>query len=337
MKTTIFKMNSKIISAIAILTVLLSACAKDRKINAPGTLVPKTVVEDLSLPSITVNGAKFHAESFGHPDSAIILILHGGPASDYRYLYNCIAFANEGYRVVFYDQRGTGLSQRFPKSHYTSVQQYFDDINAIITFYRKSASQKIFLLGHSWGGILVSAYINRYPTAVNGAVVAEPGGLKWQDVKDYIEASRTMEFISESFNNATYLDQFITGKENEHEILDYKYSMLSSTGDEINIIGNEGILPQWRPGAVVQDAYFDIAERENPDWTTSLNLFTPKVLFVYSERNKAYGLAYAQKVSSAFLNVQLYKTLGAGHDMLSFPIGWSNTYPVMLSYFNSLK
>lgn len=330
-------MKSIIITAITIITVAISACTKQREINEPGTLVPKTVVEDLSLPSITVNGAKFHAEAFGPVDSAIILVLHGGPASDYRYLYNCKEFANQGYRVVFYDQRGTGLSQRFPKSHYTSVQQYFDDINAIIAFYRKSVSQKVFLLGHSWGGILASAYINRYPTAVNGAVVAEPGGLKWKDVKDYIEASREMEFISESFNNATYLDQFITGKENEHEILDYKYSMLSSTGDESNIIGNEGVLPQWRPGAVLQNAYFDIAEKENPDWTTSLNLFTTKVLFIYSERNKAYGLAHAQKVSSAFPNVQLFKTLGAGHDMLSFPTGWNNTYPVMLSYFDLLK
>lgn len=330
-------MKSIIITAITIFTVVISACTKQREITEPGMLVPKTVMEDLSLPSITVNGAKFHAEAFGHPDSAIILVLHGGPASDYRYLYNCKEFANQGYRVVFYDQRGTGLSQRFPKSHYTSVQQYFDDINAIIAFYRKSASQKIFLLGHSWGGILASAYINRYPTAVNGAVVAEPGGLKWKDVKDYIEASREMEFISESFNNATYLDQFITGKENEHEILDYKYSMLSSTGDESNIIGNEGVLPQWRPGAVLQNAYFDIAKKENPDWTTSLNLFTTKVLFIYSERNKAYGLAHAQKVSSAFPNVQLFKTLGAGHDMLSFPTGWNNTYPIMLSYFDLLK
>lgn len=330
-------MKSKIITSLTIFTFFISACIKERQINVPGNLVPKTVIEDLSLPSITVNGAKFHAEAFGPADSAIILVLHGGPASDYRYLYNCRAFANQGYRVIFYDQRGTGLSQRFPKSHYTSVQQYYEDINAIISFYKKSPTQKVFLLGHSWGGILASAYINRYPTAVNGAVVAEPGGLKWKDVKDYIDASRSMEFISESFNNATYLDQFLTGKENEHEILDYKYSMLASTGDESNIIGNEGVLPQWRPGVVLQNAYFDIANRENPDWTTNLHLFTTKVLFVYSERNKAYGLAYAQKVSSAFPNVQLFKTLGAGHDMLYFPTGWNNTYPVMLSYFNSLK
>lgn len=327
----------KFLILFAIMAILGTSCTKERQINGSGYLVPKTVVEDLSLPSITVNGAKFHAEAFGPADSAIILVLHGGPAADYRYLYNCKAFANQGYRVVFYDQRGTGLSQRFSKSHYTAVQQSYDDINAIIAFYRKKPTQKVFLLGHSWGGILASAFINRYPTAVNGAVIAEPGGLKWQDVKDYIEASRKMKFTSEALNNATYLDQFLTGKENEHEILDYKYSMLASTASESNVVGNEGVLPQWRPGFILQDAYFDIAERENPDWTTSLNLFRTKVLFVYSEKNKAYGLSHAQKVSSAFPNVQLFKTLGAGHDMLSFPTGWNNTYPIMLSYFNSLK
>jgi len=61
------------------------------------------------------------------------------------------------------------------------------------------------------------------------------------------------------------------------------------------------------------------------------------VLFIYSERNKAYGLAHAQKVSSAFSNVQLFKVNDAGHDMMSFPAGWNNFYPVALGYLNSLR
>ena len=330
-------MKIKITAAIAFISFLLAACTKERQINTPGTLVPKTVVENLSLPSITVNGAKLHAEAFGHPDSAIIIVLHGGPGSDFRYLLRCKEFANQGFRVVFYDQRGSGLSQRFSKASY-SLQIMFDELTGVINHYKTSPNQKVFLLGHSWGAILATAYINKYPAKINGAVLAEPGGFIWQDILDYVKRSRDIKITKELINDMLYLDQFITGKESEHEILDYKLGLLSiADGAKDNPTGNEGALMVWRSGAIINQAMFEIGDNEKPNWTTNLNQFTTKVLFIYSENNRAYGLAFAQKVSSAYSNVQLFKTLGAGHDMLSFSTGWNNAYPVMLSYFNSLK
>ena len=329
--------RNKLLSSIFLLSIFVFSCKKEMRIDAPGNLVPKTADQNPSLPSIVINGAKLHAETFGNPSDPIIFILHGGPASDYRYLLNCKELADNGYFVVFYDQRGTGLSQRFPRSYYTGIQTSFDDLNSVIAHYRKSAAQKIFLLGHSWGAMLAGAYINQYPNAVNGAILAEPGGLKWKDVDDYVKRSRKMDITGEALNNAIYMDQFLTGKEDEHTILDYKYKLLASTGDENENVGNEGPLPFWRSGFVLQDVYFDIIKKENSDWTTHLNQFKTKVLFVYSERNKAYGVAHAEKVSSAFPNVQLFETKGAGHDMLSFSTGWNNSRPAILNYFNALK
>jgi proline iminopeptidase len=329
--------RNKLLSSILFLSIFVFSCKEKMSIDEPGNLVPKTVDQNSSLPSIVINGAKLHAETFGNPNDPIIFVLHGGPASDYRYLLNCKEFAANGYFVVFYDQRGTGLSQRFPRSYYTGIQTSFDDLNGIITHYRKSPTQKIFLLGHSWGAMLAGAYINQYPNAVNGAVLAEPGGLKWKDVDEYVKRSRKMDITGEALNNAIYMDQFLTGKEDEHIILDYKYKLLAATGDENDNVGNEGPLPFWRPGFVLQDVYFDIIKKENSDWTTNLKQFSTKILFIYSERNKAYGLGHAQQVSSAFPNVQLFETKGAGHDMLSFPTGWKNTHPTILNYFNTLK
>ena len=112
-------------------------------------------------------------------------------------------------------------------------------------------------------------------------------------------------------------------------------SSVESTKD--SPIGNEGALPFWRSGAVINQALFEVGEKTKPDWTTNLKQYTTKILFVYSENNKAYGEAHAKKVSSAYPKVQLEKTLDAGHDMLSFPRGWKNFYPVALTYLNSLK
>jgi proline iminopeptidase len=113
--------------------------------------------------------------------------------------------------------------------------------------------------------------------------------------------------------------------------------MASTEGNKDSPLGNEGPLPFWRHGAIVNLALLDLGEKEKPNWTTHLHQYTTRVLFVYSERNRAYGLAHAQKVSSAYPNVELFKVNGAGHDMLSFPTGWNNFFPVALNYLNSLK
>jgi proline iminopeptidase len=324
------------IIAVIIFT-MFAACTKQRQINQEGNLVPKTVEFDPSVPSISVNGTKFHSEAFGNPSDPMVIVLHGGPGGDYRYLLNNTAFVNNNYYVVFYDQRGSGLSQRHPKSAYT-IQVMLDDLNAVIAHYKTGPNQKVFLLGHSWGAMLATAFINKYPTAIKGAILAEPGGLKWNDIKDYVSRSQEFGFSSEATNDATYLDQFITGKKDQHAVLDYKFMVWASTENyKDSPLGNEGSLPVWRNGAVINAALFAVGEKEKPDFTTNLSQYTTKVLFVYSERNKAYGLAHAQNVSSAFPNVQLFKVNEAGHDMISFPAGWNNFYPVALSYLNSLR
>lgn len=319
------------------LGLFLSGCKEELLISEPGNLVPKTVDQDPGLPSIHVNGVKFHAEAFGNPSDPMIVVLHGGPGGDYRNLLNCKEFASHGFRVVFYDQRGAGLSQRFPYASYTQ-QEMYDDLGAVIAYYRTSPGQKVFLLGHSWGAMLATAYINRFPAAIAGAILAEPGGLKWKDVKDYVGRTQKLNYLGENLNDAIYQEQFITGNENDHAVLDYKFELWASEGGSSDSpTGNEGRTLHWRSGAVTHQAYVALGDQQNPDWTTNLDQYTTKVLFIYSENNKAYGLEHAQHVSSAFPSVQLFETLDAGHDMLSFPTGWSNTFPVMLAYLNSLK
>ena len=338
-KSLKLKAMKKIKPGIILLITLLSlwSCTKEKLISDEGNLVPKTIVSDPSVPGFSANGSMFHSVSFGNPDSAMIIVLHGGPGSDYRYLLNCKEFANHGYFVVFYDQRGSGLSKRHLKAAY-SVELMLEDLDAVINHYRKSPIQKIFLLGHSWGAILATAYINEHPNAISGTILAEPGGFKWNDINGYVERSREVKITSELINDFLYADQFITGTEKEHAILDYKYALLSaSDSDKDNPLGNEGPLPFWRNGAIVNQSLFEIGENEKPDWTTNLSQFQTKVLFIYSERNKAYSKAYAEHVASAYSNIQLFEVAGSGHDMLSFPTGWNNFFPVGLTYLNSLK
>ena len=329
------KKKLSFLSMVLIAAIAVTACQKELKVNEPGNLVPKTVTEDASLPAITINGTRFHAETFGNSEDPIVVMLHGGPGADYRSLLNAKALANDGYYVVFYDQRGSGLSQREDKSRF-SLQLMLDDLTAVISYYRKSPGQKVFLLGHSWGAMLATAYINSYPTAINGAVLAEPGGFTWDQTSDYVGRTKELSPFDENSNDGFYPDQVLTGKENQHEILDYKMALLASFDTkEGNPIGNTGPYPFWRYGSVVQSALFEIASRDGFDWTTNLSQYKTKVLFCYSELNKAYGASHAQLLSSAYPSVQIEMIHGTGHEILYF--GWNNFYPIAKKYLNALR
>ena len=319
------------------------SCDEEQLITEPGKLVPLTVDEDPSLPSIVVNGAMLHSEAFGHPDSTLVVCIHGGPGGDYRYMLNARDLANHGYRVVFYDQRGSGLSQRFSKKSYTSlglgaIDVLYDELSGVIAHYRTSPEQKVFLLGHSWGGILATGYVGKHPDAIQGMVVCEPGGLIFDDILDYVERSRSFKIWDETLNDVVYLDQFITGEEDEHEILDYKLGILASTNE---ITGESNVEPGsvWRSGAIISEALFEIGEDYRPDFSEHIDQFDVPVLFIYSEMNKAYPDSWAQQISGAYKAVNLIKIPGVGHDgIIKDDHAWATiTMPEMISYFNSIQ
>ncbi len=333
-------------NALSILTVTIMLFAiiscEELDLTEPGNLVPETVMEDLSLPAITVNNVKLHSEAFGHPDSTIIVCLHGGPGGDYRYMLNLKDLADYGYRVVFYDQIGSGLSQRFPKSSYTSLGKgaldlIYDELTGVIAHYRTHPNQKVFLLGHSWGAMVATGYAGKHPDAVQGLAIAEPGGMKWEDVIEFVKKTRSFGIWGELLNNVTYLDQFITGKENEHEILDYKSSMLASKND---ITGDNDTEPGsiWRIGAVMNSALFETGQEYKPDFSEGISNFKVHVLFFYSEKDKGYPDDWANRISAVYNQVELYKVPGTGHNgIISNKKAWKEkTLPKMVTYFNSL-
>jgi proline iminopeptidase len=184
--------------------------------------------------------------------------------------------------------------------------------------------------------MLTAAYINTYPDRIDGAIFAEAGGFNKQLLDEYGEVSRKLNLFSEITNDVLFYDQFLTGRENEHEILDYKLAIASSFSyAEGNDEGIEGPSPFWRNGATVLQAFMDIAENEGFDFTTNLNQYQTKVLFLYGENNKSYGLRFAEKEAAFFPKSEIIQIEDTGHEMIYFK--WNSVYPVVLDYLNSLN
>ena len=323
------------LAMVVVAIFLFSGCENELNIKDVGNLVPKTVDQDPTLPSIKVNGTELHSEVFGNPNNPMLLFLHGGPGSDYRNGLNVKQLANNGYYVVFYDQRGSGLSKRHDKSIY-SIQLVLEDITEVITYYRTSPNQKVFLFGHSWGAMLAAAYLNTYPSRINGAIFAEAGGFNKALLDEYGATSRKLSLFSEVTNDVLYYDQFLTGKNAEHEILDYKMSIASSFSyAKGNDEGIEGVSPFWRNGAEVLQGFMKIAEDDGFDFTTNLNKYQTKVLFIYGEKNKSYGLSFSQKEAAFFPKTEIVQIDDTGHEMIYFK--WNDVQPKVLNYLNALR
>ncbi len=145
--------------------------------------VPATVVDDASLPALVVDGVRLHAEVHGPADAPVVVVLHGGPGDDYRALLPLMPLSDT-YRLVFYDQRGAGLSQRVPADR-LSVDDYLAELDGVIDAH---GDRPVHLIGHSWGAMLGAAYVGRHPEKVQSAILVEPGFLTADASRPFLEA-----------------------------------------------------------------------------------------------------------------------------------------------------
>ena len=99
----------------------------------------------------------------GNMSSNVFIIhLHGGPGGSSINEAEQQVFRNleTEYAMVYWDQRGSGCSQGKAKPESMNMDQFVEDLEKLITVINsKYQNPKIFLLGHSWGGALGTAFL----------------------------------------------------------------------------------------------------------------------------------------------------------------------------------
>lgn len=119
---------------------------------------------------IVVDGVRFWYRVAGATGGAAapVVFLHGGPG------YNSESFAvlegprlERSLRMVYYDQRGSGRSERPWNGEY-SLPRMVEDVEGLR---RALGVPRIALIGHSFGGTLALEYAARYPEHVSRVVL----------------------------------------------------------------------------------------------------------------------------------------------------------------------
>lgn len=93
--------------------------------------------------------------SFGKGEE-VVLLLNGGPGLPCDYLREAHSIlADRNFRVVTFDQLGTGKSDRPEDAALWTIARYVDEVETVRT---ALGLGKVHLLGHSWGGWLAIEY-----------------------------------------------------------------------------------------------------------------------------------------------------------------------------------
>ena len=102
----------------------------------------------------TTTGSPLYWAKYGRRDASEVLVLHGGPGADHRYLLPQILHLGEQHDLLFYDQRGGGKSKadaRIPVTWETHVE----DLGAVI---EEFGLDPLSIVGYSWGAMLALLY-----------------------------------------------------------------------------------------------------------------------------------------------------------------------------------
>ncbi|MEX6690235.1 alpha/beta hydrolase [Danxiaibacter flavus] len=126
-------------------------------------IIPKRINDSTFL---TSDNVALYLKVSGHGEPCIFV--HGGPGAWSKSFEMLGGNALEQQLTMYYyDQRGCGRS-RSPANNDYSMERMIDDIENIRAI---TKSNKIYLVAHSFGGVLAFNYAKKYPEHVKGLIL----------------------------------------------------------------------------------------------------------------------------------------------------------------------
>lgn len=108
-----------------------------------------------------------------------LVVIHGGPDFDHRYLRPGMDRLGDAYRLVYYDQRGRGGSRGEVRMEDIHIETYVEDLDALR---RHLGLDRMAILGHSWGGVVAMHYALRHGDRLTRLVLLNSAPASYDDL-----------------------------------------------------------------------------------------------------------------------------------------------------------
>ncbi len=116
-----------------------------------------------------VHGTRFHTQVLGSGEGTVVF-LHGLVMDNLSsWFFTAASQTAKFARVVLYDLRGHGMSDRPPEDY--TVETHVRDLDGLLT--ELGVRGPVVLVGNSFGGLLALNYAHAYPSRVRGMVLVD--------------------------------------------------------------------------------------------------------------------------------------------------------------------
>ncbi|MCL1845420.1 MAG: alpha/beta hydrolase [Defluviitaleaceae bacterium] len=147
---------------------------------------------------VEINGISQYFLHFPSPQKEVIVHLHGGPGSssvNFTHVFSpFLDFCN----FVYYDQRGAGRTQKKNNANQEdlTIETLIEDLRQTIAYVKdKYKTDRVVLMGQSWGTVLGTQFALKYPKDIicyigTGHVIDERREMKisYEKLKSCIES-----------------------------------------------------------------------------------------------------------------------------------------------------
>lgn len=203
-----------------------------------------------------------YIEECGNPEGKPVIILHSGPGAGCE-KYHRRFFDPERYRIILFDQRGSGRSKPHASLVNNTTQHLIEDIETIREHF---GLDRMRLFGGAWGSTLALLYAQAYPQNVSGLILHRVFLAREKDINWFYQPGRASEVFPDHF------ESFIKAiPEAERGDLIKAYAKRLSGNDELKRMSAAKAWSLWQAHCSSLNPHNDILEHfKEPHFATAL-------------------------------------------------------------------
>jgi pimeloyl-ACP methyl ester carboxylesterase len=283
------------ISAFIILCFVVLLAMSPGKINQfkdeNGKVIENSIAQKCF---VKINGVKMGMIIKGKDISnPVLLFVHGGPGMPEYFLTENYPTGLEDYfTVVYWDQRGAGLSysSNIDKNTIT-VDHYIDDTIAVTNYLRERFSQdKVYLMAHSWGTYFSIQAVQKAPQLYNAYIAVAQ--VTCQGESERLAYKYMLDYYSKAGDDKTLR------KLEENDYLSDGYRKIRD-----DVMHRAGIGTTHEMNSVVTGIFFPSLKNREFTIAEKINLWRGKLLL---NRNKQLKMKDDLRKTVTQLDIPIY-------------------------------